>query len=152
MSKLTDADRKWMASAEYGGSGGKAMESGMVVEEPDIEIGQGVSSKAISRRVVTDQGGHGGPKSSRNREDDDNPRYRRGGDRDERRNNEDRKGKYSNISGPTPMPPVPAFGMPGGFPFAMPTLANGMPMFPPGYTFPGQAAGQSQPPPPGSRN
>jgi protein NRD1 len=43
--RLTDADRKWMISAEYGGSGGRPIESGMVVEEPDIEIGAGVSSK-----------------------------------------------------------------------------------------------------------
>lgn len=34
-----------MVSAEYGGTGGKPLEGGMVVEEPDIEIGQGVSSK-----------------------------------------------------------------------------------------------------------
>ena len=34
-----------MLTAEYGGSGGKPIESGMVVEEPDIEIGAGVSSK-----------------------------------------------------------------------------------------------------------
>lgn len=152
INKLTDADRKWMVSAEYGGSGGQPMESGMVVEEPDIEIGQGVSSKAISRRMGTDQSGHGGSKFNRNRDDDDHPRHRRGGDRDDRRH-DDRKEKYSNISGPTPMPPVPAFGMPGGFPFPMPTLANGMPMFPPGFTFPGQTATQtpSQPPPPGHR-
>ncbi|KAL2066584.1 hypothetical protein VTL71DRAFT_2655 [Oculimacula yallundae] len=150
INKLTDADRKWMVSAEYGGSGGKAIESGMVVEEPDIEIGQGVSSKAISRRMGVDQGGHNGNKGNRGREDDDNPRFRRGGDRDDRRH-DDRKDKYANISGPTPMPPVPAFGMPGGFPFTMPTLPNGMPMFPPGFTFPGQPA-PSQPPPPGHRN
>ena len=43
--RLTDADRKWMLSAEYGGTGGKSIESGLVVEEPDIEIGAGVSSK-----------------------------------------------------------------------------------------------------------
>ena len=43
--RLTDADRKWILSAEYGGTGGRAIESGMVVEEPDIEIGAGVSSK-----------------------------------------------------------------------------------------------------------
>lgn len=34
-----------MLTAEYGGSGGKPIETGMVVEEPDIEIGAGVSSK-----------------------------------------------------------------------------------------------------------
>ncbi len=43
--RLTDADRKWMLTAEYGGTGGKSIEGGMVVEEPDIEIGAGVSSK-----------------------------------------------------------------------------------------------------------
>ncbi|KAL8863908.1 MAG: hypothetical protein Q9174_007517 [Haloplaca sp. 1 TL-2023] len=45
IARLTDADVKWMLSAEYGGSGGKPIETGMVVEEPDIEIGAGVSSK-----------------------------------------------------------------------------------------------------------
>lgn len=34
-----------MLTAEYGGSGGKPIETGLVVEEPDIEIGAGVSSK-----------------------------------------------------------------------------------------------------------
>ncbi|KAE8145722.1 hypothetical protein BDV25DRAFT_163980, partial [Aspergillus avenaceus] len=43
--RLTEADRKWMLTAEYGGTGGRPIESGMVVEEPDIEIGAGVSSK-----------------------------------------------------------------------------------------------------------
>jgi len=46
--RLTDADRKWMLTAEYGGTGGRQIESGMVVEEPDIEIGAGVSSKGKS--------------------------------------------------------------------------------------------------------
>lgn len=53
-----------MLTAEYGGSGGKPIETGLVVEEPDIEIGAGVSSKAISRRMQTDKGGSHGPKSS----------------------------------------------------------------------------------------
>jgi protein NRD1 len=35
-------------TAEYGGTGGKALEEGMVIEEPDIEIGAGVSSKGES--------------------------------------------------------------------------------------------------------
>lgn len=38
-----------MLTAEYGGTGGKPIESGMVVEEPDIEIGAGVSSKGLSQ-------------------------------------------------------------------------------------------------------
>lgn len=37
-----------MLTAEYGGSGGKPIETGLVVEEPDIEIGAGVSSKGTS--------------------------------------------------------------------------------------------------------
>lgn len=77
ISRLTDADRKWVLTAEYGGTGGRPLEGGMVIEEPDIEIGAGVSSKgehsiqkvnhmanptiAISRRVPPDgrRGGHG---------------------------------------------------------------------------------------------
>jgi protein NRD1 len=65
ISRLTEADRKWMVNAEYGGSGGRPIAGGLVVEEPDIEIGQGVSSKAISRRMVTDQSGTKGPRSTR---------------------------------------------------------------------------------------
>ncbi|KAJ4988997.1 Rpb7-binding protein seb1 [Stagonosporopsis vannaccii] len=59
ISRLTDADRKWALTAEHGGTGGRPLEGGMVLEEPDIEIGAGVSSKAISKRVPTD-GGRGG--------------------------------------------------------------------------------------------
>ena len=44
---LTDADRKWMLNAEYGGTGGVQIKTGIVVEEPDIEIGAGPSSKGI---------------------------------------------------------------------------------------------------------
>lgn len=36
-----------MLSAEYGGTGGKPIQTGMIVEEPDIEIGAGVSSKGM---------------------------------------------------------------------------------------------------------
>jgi protein NRD1 len=57
---LTEADHKWMLSAEYGGTGGRPIESGLVVEEPDIEIGAGVSSKAMSRRVGPDGGSNRG--------------------------------------------------------------------------------------------
>ncbi|KAL5115810.1 hypothetical protein ACEQ8H_006305 [Pleosporales sp. CAS-2024a] len=46
ISRLTDADRKWALTAEHGGTGGRQLEGGMVIEEPDIEIGAGVSSKA----------------------------------------------------------------------------------------------------------
>jgi protein NRD1 len=126
-----------MLTAEYGGSGGKPIEGGMVVEEPDIEIGQGVSSKAISRRMQTDKGGHNGPKSSRDREEDED-RYRR--DRPEGRRDDTRNDRAPSYQNPT-MPPAIS-----SYPFAMPTLPNGMPMFPPGFVFPGQT---QQPPPPG---
>ncbi|KAF1829061.1 hypothetical protein BDW02DRAFT_510868 [Decorospora gaudefroyi] len=61
ISRLTDADRKWALTAEHGGTGGRPLEGGMVIEEPDIEIGAGVSSKG-NRRVPTDapRGGRGG--------------------------------------------------------------------------------------------
>ncbi|OAR02397.1 hypothetical protein LLEC1_02529 [Akanthomyces lecanii] len=78
ISKLTEADRKWMLTAPYGGSGGRPIEPGLSVEEPDIEIGAGVSSKAISRRMQTDKGGQNGPKSTRQHGDDWNPRDDRG--------------------------------------------------------------------------
>ncbi|CAI6329545.1 unnamed protein product [Periconia digitata] len=61
ISRLTDADRKWVVTAEHGGTGGLELQGGMVIEEPDIEIGAGVSSKAISRRVPAEAGrGRGG--------------------------------------------------------------------------------------------
>lgn len=44
---LTDADLKWLVTAEYGGTGGLEVQQGMVVEEPDIEIGAGPSSKGV---------------------------------------------------------------------------------------------------------
>jgi len=53
ISRLTDADRKWALTAEHGGTGGRPLEGGMVIEEPDIEIGAGVSSKGISVILVT---------------------------------------------------------------------------------------------------
>ncbi|KFY10267.1 hypothetical protein V492_05096 [Pseudogymnoascus sp. VKM F-4246] len=139
ISKLTDADRKWMLSAEYGGSGGKPIESGMVVEEPDIEIGQGVSSKAISRRMQTDKGGQSGPKSGRDFDEDEHRR--------DRRRDDDRKDRGHGGSAPFNLPNmsgIPSY--PYSMPQGMPQLVNGIPMFPPGFTFPGQP---QQPPPPG---
>jgi protein NRD1 len=124
--KLTDADRKWILSAPYGGSGGRPIESGLSVEEPDIEIGAGVSSKAISRRMQTDKGGSNGPKSTRNREDDsgrDSGRGRRGG-RDGPRGGRDQGDGGGGQA------------VAGGFPFGIGTLPNGMPSFPAGFSFP----------------
>ncbi|UKZ89914.1 uncharacterized protein TrAFT101_004947 [Trichoderma asperellum] len=117
--KLTDADRKWMLTAPYGGSGGRPIETGLCVEEPDIEIGAGVSSKAISRRMQTDKGGSNGPKSTRHREDDGS-RWRRGRD-DGHGQMEHDNGQQNNMA---------------DFPFGISTLPNGMPNFPSGFRFP----------------
>lgn len=124
ISRLTEADRKWLLTAEYGGTGGLPIETGICVEEPDIEIGAGVSSKAISRRVQTDKGGAHGPKSSRTKGEDE-PHGGGGGGgggggrgrRDVRRDDEFRSPVNPNL-----IPPGYAFGM-------------GMPTYP-GYTYP----------------
>lgn len=141
-----------MLTAEYGGSGGKPIESGLVVEEPDIEIGAGVSSKgrplphiylvislltpslAISRRMATDKGGQQGPRSTR-----DNPSAGGGGaSRFRQPDGRDRNERDVNTIGVPPA--VPGF----GFQF----MPNGMPMFPPGFVMPGTTP--AQPPPPGA--
>lgn len=120
--KLTEADRKWILTAPYGGSGGRPIESGLSVEEPDIEIGAGVSSKAISRRMQTDKGGSNGPKSTRNREDDTG--------KPPRRSRDGSGGPRDRNQGNAPQP------MGSGFPFGIGTLPNGMPNFPNGFSFP----------------
>lgn len=137
-----------MLTAPFGGSGGRPIESGMCVEEPDIEIGAGVSSKAISRRMQTDKGGSNGPKSTRNR-DDEPVRWRRGGREgssgsnhnngagggggggNNRRGDDHRDDRRDDIK----MGGVPQNLM-GGFPFGIGTLPNGMPNFPAGFSFP----------------
>lgn len=149
--RLTDADRKWMLTADYGGTGGKPIEGGQVVEEPDIEIGAGVSSKgtsslpfhsqantysdlAISRRMQTDKGGNAGPRSSR---DGFGPGV---GGPDRYRQSE----RNIRDNGPMGVPPaVPGFG------FQFPPMPNGMPMFPPGFVMP-PGPNYGQPPPPGA--
>lgn len=140
-----------MLSAEYGGTGGKPIESFLVVEEPDIEIGAGVSSKgmfhfvslldcvfvtnvpiAISRRMATDQGGKRGPQSSRPYQE----RFRRndrGGHADDgppgpnNQADRDRDNSSNPNANTVQVPPaVPGFG------FSFP----GMPMFPTGFMLP----------------
>ncbi|PHH70266.1 hypothetical protein CDD80_6124 [Ophiocordyceps camponoti-rufipedis] len=123
--KLTEADRKWMLTAPYGGSGGRPIETGLCVEEPDIEIGAGVSSKAISRRMQTDKGGSNGPKSTRNRDDEGRGRRGRDGNQQQRRG-DDGDGQQTAMS---------------GFPFGMGSLPNGIPNFPTGFAFPNPGAG-----------
>ncbi|SCW03098.1 LAFE_0G02894g1_1 [Lachancea fermentati] len=62
--RLTDADKKWSVSAQWGGTGGQPLQATMVFEEPDIVVGEGVSSKAISQKMPTDSG-RNGPKSGK---------------------------------------------------------------------------------------
>lgn len=126
--KLTEADRKWMLTAPYGGSGGRPIESGLCVEEPDIEIGAGVSSKAISRRMATDKGGSNGPKSTRVHDDDAN-RWQRG--RDVPKDNNGHNTRQENgVQG------MAQLGGSAAFPFGIGTLPNGMPNFPENFAFP----------------
>lgn len=130
-----------MLSAANGGTGGKPIVSGMVCEEPDIEIGQGVSSKAISRRMQTDKSGNNGPKSSRDYDDDGE--HGGGGHGGGGRGRFRVKDEENSVQAPPAMPSIPAFGgMP--FPFPMPTLPNGMPMLPPNFLFPGASQNGGQ--------
>ena len=111
---------KWVHNAEFGGTGGRTVESGLVFEEPDIEIGAGVSSKAMSRRVLPEnkrggggggrggQGGGGGGGGGGSRFRQPEPRY------------EDPRPEPVNFQ---PPPPVPNF----GFNFSMP--GQGMPPY-----------------------
>lgn len=39
LARLTEADRKWAVTAEFGGTGGKPLIARIMIEEPDIEIG-----------------------------------------------------------------------------------------------------------------
>ncbi|CDH09742.1 related to Protein NRD1 [Zygosaccharomyces bailii ISA1307] len=64
MHRLTDADKKWCVQAQWGGTGGQPLQGGIVFEEPDIVVGEGVSSKAISQKMPTDSG-RNGPRSGK---------------------------------------------------------------------------------------
>ena len=111
----------------------------MIVEEPDIEIGAGVSSKgkfssshftssstniivAMSRRIATDTGGRRGPQSSRPARRDEYTE-----DRPASRGN-----AGGNIGGNMAGNNANGSNMPA-MPFAFPTMPNGMPMFPPNF-------------------
>ena len=154
-----------MLTAEYGGTGGKPIESYLVVEEPDIEIGAGVSSKgmsqkslypndrlihqiAISRRMQTDKGGQQGPRSTREPPPSHGQRYRQSDrhendSRNSNSNNADNNGNGNgNNSSNNTAPSVPGFG------FNFPGMPTGF-QFPPGFVFPGGMP-NTQPPPPGA--
>ena len=138
--RLTDADRRWILSADYGGNGGRDITHGQVMEEPDIEIGAGVSSKAISLRV----GAGGGTSSSSG----NNRPQRRGGGRNRdhgRDHGNGFRGPPPTGYNPTGFPPqplgppqheaMPPMGGPPpmpGFGYAPPPQQGGFNMFPPG--------------------
>lgn len=102
--KLTDADMKWMLTAEYGGTGGQKVEPGMVVEEPDIEIGAGVSSKAMSKRVLPD---NGPPPAKRQHREDGGQKNGGGRDRDRDRNKRQNDGYGAGMVAQPQQPPMP---------------------------------------------
>lgn len=121
ISSLTEADLKWAVTAEYGGTGGRTVQSGMVMEEPDIEIGAGVSSKAMSKRLGPDQGpkGRGGRHGGR-----DGGRHRKGDGGGGGQGQNGHQQAQQRFESPRPQeqvafqppPPVPQF----GFSFATP--------------------------------
>ncbi|SMN19746.1 similar to Saccharomyces cerevisiae YNL251C NRD1 RNA-binding protein, subunit of Nrd1 complex (Nrd1p-Nab3p-Sen1p) [Maudiozyma saulgeensis] len=57
--RLTDADKKWSVEAEWGGTGGQPLVPGIAFEEPDIVVGEGVSSKSMSQKMPTDSNANG---------------------------------------------------------------------------------------------
>ena len=159
IARLTEADRKWMLTAEFGGSGGKAIEGGLVVEEPDIEIGAGVSSKgavqarasisnlavraikhadlefsrtaAISRRVTTDHSG--GRRGARSNQDSGRARrHERPDGPDPDSVNAAPLGQPGQASGSNAAPALSNF----PFPFAN--------ILPPGFILPGMPQQQQQ--------
>ncbi|KAH3687813.1 hypothetical protein WICPIJ_001188 [Wickerhamomyces pijperi] len=71
IARLTDADKRWITMAQWGGIGSENhLVPGFVMEEPDIEVGEGVTSKAISKKMPTD-GSRNGPRSTKPGEPDD---------------------------------------------------------------------------------
>ena len=57
--RLTDADKKWSVAAQWGGTGGQPLVGGVVYEEPDITVGEGISSKSMSQKMPTDSNANG---------------------------------------------------------------------------------------------
>ncbi|KAI5368203.1 putative RNA recognition motif domain, CID domain, RNA-binding domain superfamily [Septoria linicola] len=128
--KLTDADHKWLLTAEYGGTGGKPLEGGMVLEEPDIEIGAGVSSKAMSKRVGPDNN----PQPKHQKEGG-----RRHGRKQHQHNDRDQQyGGYSGVSGGPPAIDYGSFARPEPVAVATPPAVPGF-----GFSFAPQGNGQN---------
>lgn len=49
--RLTEFDRKWAMSSEYGGTGGLPVEPGQVMQEPDVDVGtSGLGARSMHRQ------------------------------------------------------------------------------------------------------
>ncbi|PKK74655.1 hypothetical protein RhiirC2_738311 [Rhizophagus irregularis] len=85
LSRLTETDRKWLITSKCGGTGGRPVVGGVVVEEPDIVIGEGFSSGSANKKIgpLFESPGH------RNRRDRDRDGYDL--DDSSRRSSESRK-------------------------------------------------------------
>lgn len=81
---------------------------------------------AMSKRIPTDSAGRRGPQSSGDRDDGNNDNNNRRRNRGNDRHND----RPDSSSGNPNM-------MPMGFPMNFPMMPNGMPMMPPGFSFPG---------------
>ncbi|CAG8571324.1 16644_t:CDS:2, partial [Dentiscutata heterogama] len=85
LSRLTETDRKWLFTSEKGGTGGRDIVGGIVVEEPDIVIGEGFSSGSGNKKL--------GPQHESSRKE-----RRRGHDKGDRSSNSSDSRKYSDAS------------------------------------------------------
>ncbi|KAG5440400.1 hypothetical protein PCK2_000533 [Pneumocystis canis] len=56
--RLTEVDRRWCIYAEWGGTGGLPLQGGFVMEEPDIEVGTVINSKATNKRSSQNRNEH----------------------------------------------------------------------------------------------
>lgn len=85
LTRLTETDRKWLFTSEKGGTGGRDIVGGIVVEEPDIVIGEGFSSGSGNKKL--------GPQHESSRKE-----RRRGHDKGDRSSNSSDSRKYSDAS------------------------------------------------------
>ncbi|CAG8497951.1 19184_t:CDS:2 [Racocetra fulgida] len=85
LNRLTETDRKWLFTSEKGGTGGRDIVGGIVVEEPDIVIGEGFSSGSGNKKL--------GPQHESSRKE-----RRRGHDKGDRSSNSSDSRKYSDAS------------------------------------------------------
>lgn len=51
LARLTETDRKWLLTSKWGGTSGRPLIGGIVVEEPDIIIGEGFSSGSSNKKL-----------------------------------------------------------------------------------------------------